>query len=104
MQTRPVQLTDVIYNAATQSFEAVVTVHESDRSRKYACAITAPITMSFEEAAEGLRRQAERRHAGRGGMYSEVRSQAPLRRATRTSFDPKRWLETLLTLPGRKAA
>lgn len=62
MQTVPLQLSDVIYNAATQSFEALVTVHDGDSARSYACAISAPITMEFDEAARGLATQAMRRH------------------------------------------
>ena len=72
MQTRQIQMNDVIYNAAEQCFEALVTVHDGDRSRKYACAINAPMTMSFDQAAKGLTKQAERRHISRGGMYSEI--------------------------------
>lgn len=62
MQTVPLQLNDVIYNAATQSFEALVTVHDTSGSRRYACSINAPITMEFEEASKGLSTQALRRH------------------------------------------
>jgi len=62
MQTVPLQLSDVTYNAATQSFEALVTVHEPSGARSYACAIEAPITMEFAEAADGLATQALRRH------------------------------------------
>ena len=104
MQTHPVQLTDVIYNAANQSFEALVTVHDGDSSRKYACAIDAPISMSFSDAAEGLTRQAIRRHKSRGGIYSEVKRHVPAQRAGRPGFDPIRWLESLVHLPGRRAA
>lgn len=104
MQTRPIQLTDVIYNAANQSFEALVTVHDDDISRKYACAINAPISMSFEDAAKGLTKQALRRHKSNGGIYSEVTFPVPAQRAGRRSFDPVRWLESLVHLPGRRAA
>ena len=41
MQTNPIKLTDVIYNAANQSFEACVTVYGETGARKYACAIEA---------------------------------------------------------------
>ena len=60
MQTRPIQLTDVTYNAATQCFEALVTVQDGEQLRRYACAIDAPITMSYRDAADGLSRQALR--------------------------------------------
>lgn len=62
MQTIPLQLSDVIYNAANQSFEALVTVHDATGIRRYACAIDAPIDMEFEDAARGLSTQALRRH------------------------------------------
>ncbi len=104
MQTRPIQLTDVIYNAATQSFEALVTIHDGDRFRKYACAIDAPISMTFEDAAHGLTKQALRRHKTRGGMFSEITRHTPSQRAGRPSFDPLRWLESIVHLPGRRAA
>ena len=104
MQTRPVQLTDVIYNAANQSFEALVTVHDDDLSRKYACAINAPISMSFKDAAMGLTKQALRRHQTNGGIYSEISCPVPAQRAGRRAFDPVRWLESLMHLPGRRTA
>ncbi len=62
MQTVPLQLGDVIYNAASQRFEALVTVHDRPGARRYACAIDAPIDMEFEDAARGLSTQAMRRH------------------------------------------
>ena len=66
MSNVPLQLSDVIYNAATQSFEALVTLHDNRGARSYACAINAPIELSFEDAAAGLATQARRRHrAGR---------------------------------------
>jgi hypothetical protein len=104
MQTSPIKLTDVIYNAANQSFEACVTVYGETGARKYACAIEAPITMSFEDAAKGLRTQALRRHAKRGGLHSQMRRFAPQQRAPRSRFDPVRWLETLISGEQRNAA
>jgi len=104
MHTRPIQLTDVIYNAANQCFEALVTVHDEDNSRKYACAINAPITMSYAQAADGLSRQALRRHQLRGGMFSETPRHVPTQRAGRKPFDPLHWLENIMHLPGRRAA
>ncbi|WP_299609173.1 orotidine 5-phosphate decarboxylase [uncultured Tateyamaria sp.] len=80
MQTVPLQLSDVIYNAATQSFEALVTVHDAQGPRSYACAIDAPITMEFEDAAEGLATQAMRRHThGRSDAVHMPAAMAPRR-------------------------
>lgn len=62
MYTAPLQLSDVIYNAANQSFEALVSVHDASGTSRYACAIDAPIDMEFEIAATGLSTQALRRH------------------------------------------
>jgi len=62
MHTIPLQLSDVIYNAATQSFEALVTVHDASGQQRYVCAIDAPIDMAFEDAAQGLTKQALRWH------------------------------------------
>jgi len=104
MQTQKIQLADVIYNATEQCFEALVTVYDADTARKYACAINAPITMSYADAAGGLSKQALRRHASHNGMYSEIRHPAPVQRAGRPGFDPRRWLENLMQSPGRHAA
>lgn len=104
MQTRPIQLTEVIYNAANQSFEALVTVHDGATSRKYPCAIDAPISMSFDDAAHGLSKQALRRHRAKNGTFSEVQTPTPPLRAGRRSFDPMRWLENLVKQPGQRAA
>ncbi|MEX3313545.1 orotidine 5-phosphate decarboxylase [Sulfitobacter sp. PS-8MA] len=104
MQTRPIQMTDVLYNAANQCFEALVTVQDGKQKRRYACAIDAPITMSFNDAADGLRRQALRRHAQGRGLSSEVLRHVPAQRAGRRSFDPLRWLEEVMHFSGRDAA
>lgn len=104
MQSQPIQLSDVIYNAGTQNFEALVTVHDGAQTRKYACAIQAPITMSFTDAAAGLRKQAMRRHANHRGLLSTLKTHTAKPRAGRAKLDPMRWLEQLVSLPGRRAA
>lgn len=78
----PVELSNVIYNAATQSFEALARVHDPAGARSYACAIDAPIDMEFDRAAEGLTCQALRRH--RGGPVRSFLPQARIveRRST----------------------
>lgn len=70
MQIEKTELTDVIYNAAEQAFEAKVTVHGAAQAQTYACAVNAPITMSFEEAAAGLARQALSKHGCPHGLRS----------------------------------
>ncbi len=104
MYTCPIELSDVRYNASTGCFEASVTVHDNSTIRSYACEIDAPISMTFEDAAKGLARQAIRRHQSRGGLFSEITSYTPRARAGRPGFDPVRWLEELVTRPGRRAA
>ncbi|WP_299694450.1 orotidine 5-phosphate decarboxylase [uncultured Tateyamaria sp.] len=83
MQTVPLQLSDVIYNAATQSFEALVTVHDHSGARSYACAIDAPITMEFHDAAQGLATQAMRRHTHGRADGTHMPSATPSTRAGR---------------------
>lgn len=104
MQTYQTQITDVIYNASTQCFEALVILHDAGKSRKYACAISAPITMSFEDAAKGLTQQAERRHASRLGLSSHFTASRARPRAGRMGFDPVHWLESLINKEDRSAA
>jgi hypothetical protein len=104
MQSCPIKLTEVFYNAASQSFEACVTVYDHAGARKYACAIEAPITMSFKDAAKGLQKQALRRHKSRGGLRSQMRLFAPKQRAARPVFDPVRWLDALIGGENRNAA
>lgn len=83
MQTVPLELSDVIYNAATQSFEALVIVHDKTGARSYACAIDAPITMEFADAASGLATQAMRRHARGHADATRLPSATPAPRAGR---------------------
>jgi hypothetical protein len=83
MQTVPLQLSDVVYNASTQSFEALVTVHDARGARSYACAIDAPITTEFEAAARGLATQAIRRHTHGRSDTTKMPSAAVQQRAGR---------------------
>ncbi len=58
--TPSARISDVIYNAANQCFEATVTLFESGLPVRYACHVPAPITMSFEDASRRLIAQARR--------------------------------------------
>ena len=89
-----IKMSRVLYNAANQCFEALVTLQSGEGSKTYACAIDAPITMSFEEAAEGLKTQAVRQSKKTGVLYSQMRHRAGLR-AGRARFDPRAWLSQL---------
>ncbi len=84
MGTFKTELTEVIYDAAAQAFQAKVTVHHGGMPVTYACAITAPITMSFQDAARGLAKQALRKHGAPTGLRSFI-SQVVTRPAMRTS-------------------
>lgn len=66
MSTYPVELTNVIYNPATQAFEARAVVHDPERTQSYACSVSAPITTDFAMASAELVAQAKARHAGNG--------------------------------------
>lgn len=90
-----VQISDVIYNATNQCFEALVTVDSGSRETRYPCAFQGPITMSFEAASAGLTTQALRRHSKGLGLQSQMRKHAPLPRAGRPRFDPRAWLAQL---------
>jgi|TARA_B110000090_G_scaffold11555_1_gene11623 hypothetical protein len=70
MQNQAVELNSVIYNAANQRFEALTTVYAETTSRSFACAINAPIDMTFKDAAKGLTIQALRRFNGNAGLSS----------------------------------
>ncbi|MGJ8545648.1 MAG: orotidine 5-phosphate decarboxylase [Sulfitobacter sp.] len=103
MQRVSTQLDEVFYNASTQCFEALVTVHAATGPARYACAIDAPITMPFEAAASGLATQALRRHAGGRGLHSQFNPAppaAPRTRSGRAPFDLRGWLEQLVSRPG----
>ncbi|GGX41837.1 hypothetical protein GCM10007385_06760 [Tateyamaria omphalii] len=103
MQTVPLQLSDVIYNAATQSFEALVTVHDAMGARSYACAINAPITMEFADAADGLATQAMRRHTrGRSDQIHMPAAMAP-RRSNRLAGLRRMTIDTFAALRPRAA-
>jgi len=90
-----VQISDVMYNAANQCFEALVSVDTGTRTAKYPCAIQAPMTMSFEQATAGLTTQALRRHRQANGLKSQMRKHSATPRAGRPRFDPRTWLAQL---------
>lgn len=88
MPQHPVALENVIYNPASQAFEARAVVHDPDRPRSYACAVDAPITSEFSWASERLTAQALDRHA----------------KATRTTDLPQAQLSFLTDTAPRAAA
>jgi hypothetical protein len=93
MPTQAVELNNVIYNAANQSFEALATVYAGMSSRSFACAINAPIDMTFEDAAKGLSTQALRRYNGRTGLSSTHPSSIPAPSARAGRNQPRKVLD-----------
>jgi hypothetical protein len=87
-----VRIGDVAFNGDTQCFEALVTIDAGTRRYKYACAILGPMTMPFEQAAQGLQTQALRSHANESGLRAHFRPHRPVSRGRRQRFDPRRWL------------
>ena len=104
MYTCPIQLDDVRYNAAAQQFEASVRVHDNTILRTYACAIAAPISLPFAQAAKGLAKQAIHRHVSRDGFFSQITPGVLHQPTGKRSVDPVRWLEHLMNQPERTAA
>jgi hypothetical protein len=103
MQNHAVELNNVIYNAASQSFEAKATVYAGASLRSFACAINAPIDMTFANAAQGLSTQALRGFQGNTRLFSShpATTPAPQVRAGRASqrnvMDAFRMLRNLPT-------
>lgn len=105
MNNESIQLNDVFYNAASQCFEGLVTIHQGGTTRRYACAIDAPITMTFEDAAHGLRRHALRRHKDQGGaLFSETHRSTAKQRFGGRTFNARRWLAGLTNRSGNPQA
>ncbi|MGR3502199.1 hypothetical protein [Pseudaestuariivita sp.] len=94
------ELSDVIYNAAEQAFEAVVTLPTSRGPLRYAASFPAPITLDFDAATAGLVTHAERMHRLNRGMRAGAARRMSLpkplpRRDGRQAYG--QWLETLIT-------
>lgn len=84
MTQHPVELSNVIYNPATQSFEARAVVHDPKGARSYACAVSSPITTNFEEASARLNSEALRRHGGQSSALPQARIARKRQEPTRT--------------------
>jgi hypothetical protein len=104
MFTSPVQLNDVIYNAANQTFEASVTIYDKGIVQRYACAINAPISTTFVDAAAGLKSKALHLHSKGAGLHSSLVSSPKAQTDSRQSFDPSTWLRAILTNPAQITA
>ncbi len=104
MYTCPIELDDVRYNAATQSFEAAVRLHDGPITRTYPCSVEAPLSTAFEYATRRLSALAIQQHVSGGGLFSETgqRAQPHARRKQRLSSQG--WLSKLISDPIRQFA
>lgn len=96
--TMQAELSDVIYNAADQAFEAVVTIQSTSGPLRYAASFPAPITTDFDAASEGLIERANRMHRLNRGMRAAARKVVlPAQWRPRNGRPaPSRWIESLL--------
>ena len=103
MSLPTVELQNVIYNAASQCFEGLATVHAGPASRSIACAINAPIDMSFKDASQGLSAQALRRFNGASELSASI-PQNTQHRQTRAGRAPARKVMDAFEMLRRLAA
>jgi hypothetical protein len=104
MKHTRIQISDVVYNAASQSFEALVSIDTGTGLCRYPCAIDAPISMNFTNAAIGLKTQALRRHIAGTGLLSRMHHRVADVRAGRPRFSARAWLAQLGIGTADKAA
>ena len=64
------QISDVVYNPATQAFEARVTFHTSDGQAVYGASYRAPLDTDFAIATKGILRDARRQAQQAGSLRS----------------------------------
>ena len=67
------RISDVIYNAATQSFEARVTLFEATGAATYAASYHAPLDTAYAEASAALVRNAQDQARTRAGLVMTMR-------------------------------
>lgn len=89
MQTQALSTDEIRYDPALQAYDALVTVYTITTTRRYACTVPAPITMTHEQAAMALRQEALRRHCQAPGLYSAPMTASP-KPAPRLPM-PRRW-------------
>jgi len=100
MSSYHAQVQNLHYNAATQSFEAIVALHEGSDTLKFPCSLEAPIEFSFEWVARRLVAQAKAaRKRGAQHMVSRSRVAARKRAATSPTALARDYMDTL-NLPG----
>lgn len=70
MKTNHLPTDEIRYDAADQTFNAVVSISTEFGDLRYACSVAAPLTMSISQASAALRREALRRHCQAPELYS----------------------------------
>lgn len=80
MSNYKTEVQNIAYNAATQSFEAIVVFHEEGDVIKYPCSLAFPVDAEFEDVTKGLVSVAKsQRASGRRNLISR----APMQRTPR---------------------
>ncbi|KMK65297.1 hypothetical protein [Puniceibacterium sp. IMCC21224] len=99
MDKNKTQIGSVSYNAATQSFEALVTFHTDQGRVRVASQYPAPLATDFSVAANGLWNEALRRIDLPGSLRARLQSERiEARQTTRTMSRPSEWLHQLFGL------
>lgn len=77
MITDPIDHNDIRYNAAQETFEALVTIHGAGAPVTYATTLEAPLDLPLELAEKQLRARALWLHENRAGLRSLCRVEQP---------------------------
>lgn len=103
MQTSRTQIGDVSYNAASQSFQALVSFHTQGGRVRVAAEFESPVSEDFEVVTEGLWQDALRRRNDPHALHARLEAHRVIsRRNAQRSMPPmQRWFESLI---GREAA
>lgn len=70
MKTHQIKTNEIRYDPSGQGFAALVAIETQVGTRRYACTIPAPITMTLAQAAVALIQEAQRRHSQSLGLFS----------------------------------
>ncbi len=101
MQTSRTQIGDVSYNAATQTFEALVTFHTQGGRTRVAARVPAPLDEDPQSVIDALRLDALERRTDPSALHARLDWAAAPRRRSTYMPPMRRWYEALV---GRDAA
>ncbi|MGY9047815.1 hypothetical protein P775_20575 [Puniceibacterium antarcticum] len=103
MQTSRTQIGDVTYNAATQSYEALVTFHTQAGRVSVAAAFPASLAEEPDVIGEGLWQDALSRRSDPNTLHARLASSLVIPRMETSRAQPpmQRWIDALM---GRHAA